>query len=79
MENFEYYQSLAEKIFFFGINSGEVSSLAIYRSDKTFKDLGQAVSQGRLEGIGGIASRLYEVLEIDTKAFNKKYGEPDQW
>ena len=69
MENIGYYQALAKIILYRGLKSGEVSSFARYRSDKTFQDLGQAISQGRLEGIGQfdreiscISHRLYDVL-----------------
>ena len=86
MENVEYYQALAERIFFRGMKSGEVSEFAMYRPEKKFQDLGQAISQGRLEGIGQfereigcIARRLYEVLEINPDAFDKVYGKPDRW
>jgi len=86
MENIEYYRALAERIFFKGMESGEVSEFAMYRPEKKFQDLDQAVNQGRLEGIGQfereigcIARRLYEVLEINTEAFGKAYGKPDRW
>lgn len=86
MGDFEYYKALAERIFFNGIKNEEISSFAMYRSDKTFQDLDQDVSQGRLEGIGKfehqigfIAHRLYQVLEINIKAFDKIYSKPDQF
>lgn len=86
MENIEYYQALAERVFFSGIKSEEVSVFAVYRTEKKFQDLDQAVNQGRLEGIGKfereigcIARRLYEVLEINTEAFDKMYDKPDRW
>ena len=61
----------------------EVSKFAICRPEKEFKDLDQAVSQGRLEGIGKfereigcISIKLYEIIKIDPRAFDKAYGNP---
>ena len=86
MENSQYYRDLAERIFFYGIESTEVPSFATYRPNKSFQDLKSAFLQGRSEGtgqfereIGCIARRLYEVLEIQTEAYAKKYREPDLW
>ncbi len=86
MENIEYYQTLAEKIFFHGINSEEVYRIASYRYDKTFQDLAAAFRQGLVKGIGPferqigcIGNRLYEVLQIDTRAFDQVYGKPELW
>ena len=81
MENFIYYQTLAEKIFFSGAERGEFSSFAKYRPGKSSKDLEHAIQIGGLDGLGetpSMAQRLYEVLEIDTKAFDKKYGKAQQ-
>ena len=84
MENIEYYSALAERIFLKGISAKEVVNFAKYRPSKSFKDLEEAVCRGRLAGLGKfenergcIARGIYEVLEIDTKAFDKTYGIPD--
>ena len=79
MENAEYYQALAEKIFFRGAESGEFSSFARYRPGKNSQDLESAIRVGGLDGLGKtppMASRLHETLEIDTEAFDRKYGKP---
>ena len=52
MENQEYYQALAQKIFFKGAEAGEFSSFARYRPGKNSKDLGQAIAGG-LDGFDG--------------------------
>jgi len=84
MENYEYYKSLAEQIFFKGLKSEEVSNFASYKPNKSFQDLKEAFFQGRLDGVGKfyreiatIADRIYEVIEIDTNYFNRIYGKPD--
>ncbi len=81
MENIEYYRALAERIFFLGAECGEFSSFAKYREGKTSKDLEQAIREGGLDGFGQVppmATRLYEVLEIDTSIFDRVYGRPDR-
>ena len=81
MENVEYYHTLAERIFFRGAEAGEFSSFVRYRQDKNSQDLESAIRVGGLDGFGKtppMAVRLYEVLEIDTEAFDKKYGKPDR-
>ncbi len=80
MENAEYYYALAEKIFFRGAEAGEFSSFAVYRQGKNYQDLEYAVKNGGLKGFGQtppMAVRLYEVLKIDTSAFDRKYGKPN--
>lgn len=83
MENPEYYNALAEKIFFLGVDRGEFSEFAKYRSGKKPEDLHGAIrSSGGLDGIGkfpSLAKRLHGVLEINTEAYDKKYGKPDPY
>ena len=81
MENIEYYYALAERIFFRGAERGEFSSFARYRDGKNSEDLEHAIREGGLDGFGqtpSMAVRLYDVLEIDTEAFDKKHGKPDR-
>lgn len=84
MEDIKYYQAFTEKIFFKGIKAEEVPIFSRYRSGKSFHDLNQALLEGRLEGLGKfehevgcIAGKIYEVLEIETEAFDKAYGKLD--
>ena len=81
MENIEYYHALAERIFFRGAEAGEFSSFTRYKEGKNSQDLESAIRMGGLDGFGktpSMAVRLYEVLEIITKAFDKKYGKSDR-
>ena len=80
MEHYEYYELLGEKIFFAGITSQRILEIAKYKPGKSFKDVDDAVSQGRLEGFGKaerefacIAQKLSEVVEINTTKSLQEY------
>lgn len=74
MEHFDYYIKLAEETFFCGMTADRLDQLVKYRPNKSFTDFAEFIDKGRLENIGkaenefgGIARRLYQILEIDTK------------
>lgn len=46
------YESLAENIFFGGISKDQVLEIAVFRDDKTFRDVGTAFGTGLLNGQG---------------------------
>ena len=82
-----YYDTLAEEIFFKGLPAIDITNFAMYKQGKSFPDVEYAVcqgisstilrGQGKFRGvIGGMAQNLEEVLEIDTKAFERIYGWP---
>lgn len=58
MEHRKYYQGLAERLFLFGMSSQDLSSIARYRLGKSFRDVNDAVREGRLEGLGEIKRTL---------------------
>lgn len=81
MENLEYYWALAERIFFLGANRGKFSNFTKYKNGRNSQDLERAIKEGGLDGFGQtppMAVRLYEILEIDTEAFDRKYGKPER-
>ena len=72
---------LQKEFFFCGAEAGEFSSFARYKQGKNSQDLEHAIRKGGLDGFSQILPmfvRLYEVLEINTEAFNKKYGKLDR-
>ena len=80
MESFDYYEALAERIIFDGINSQQLTQVATYRAGKSFQDLEEAVRQGGLAGVRGAealfdctASGISKVVEIDTSQSLPEY------
>lgn len=69
MSDFERYKDLAERVFFHGMKASDLQQIVDYLPSKTFADFRQAISDGRLEGIGTfeheiacMARRLQEVI-----------------
>ena len=72
METRRKFEDLAETIFFCGLNRDRLQEIGFQLKEwKTFKDINEAVQNGRMEGIGEfdreiacIGRRLQEVVEI---------------
>jgi hypothetical protein len=83
MEHYEYYNELAESIFFRGISASEVPQIAKYRKGKSFQDIKTAVQEGLRQSagrpaeaaFGNLAQKLFDVVEIDASEPLQKYIE----
>lgn len=83
MENYEYYNELAESIFFRGISASAVPQIAKYREGKSFRDVKAAVQEGLRQAagrsaeaaFGSLADKLFEVVEIDASEPLQRYAE----
>jgi len=83
MENYEYYELLAERIIFSRLGQEEVEKFAKYKPGKTWQDLVDTVRTSRQNSCGrgaealfdGVAVGLSKLVEIDISEPLYRYEE----